>query len=1051
MEILKKRKKSGLILSALILIGFVLTATGCPIMSMNPSAQETGGAISKAVYSSGSDPLSTSVIEKLEYPFGIKSAATGTDAEINAFLETEYEAWKTLYLTSDGAGPGGVTTSGYLRIQRDDKSNLDTVSEGQAYGLLFAVYFDDEDTFEGLLRYTLLHCDPVDLSDRAKRNDKYPGLMHWIIDENGNETTEFGILRESWPANQVAYMKVHKEAGTDALYVNDPSKPEFELGGKKSPPADGTDAIGDYTWAQAAKNDRSKRSSATDADVDIAAALIMASKMWPKSWVNGYQYQRHAASYLTSLLAFDIEYVDSEYWLRAGNLWGGKNGWNPCYYTPAWFRMFKEFIIDNSHYFQNQIDLNLVNNDWDDTSDDVSKDAIEICDGVIDQMYEEMLKIDAINSPAGLYPDWVNTVDDPNTTAVEPPRKTEDCSDRRYYFNNIPSGTAYLDTSLDTGNGYKPSHAFYVPGPDGIFQIIEGIDAQSFNYYYDAVRVPWRIAMDYSYYGDPDAKAIVEKMAGFFKTKRESTSFPNSGIVDGYKINGASWDVNDKDGFNIGLGGTGESVTFTAMNATAAMVLNDLSNAQAFYDLVVAQEETVVAGEHHYYGNSVRLLSLLYMSGRMLNLGDIAQGSIPPETTAEITTGPLTIDTAYTDYAAYGSHSILLNDRSAYFNADKTEYANVGAGLKDLTYDSNNQNLIMNIGYGTWINGAVCGLPYLIGRDPKVNDWVLATGTVYKSFFNKETHPWSTYNRYVDHYQGDPGLMDFSIDMADFTPDLSEPITVGNGGDATLNPADYGAVKVMNNNAKLRLSGGIYHMESLTTEPDAEIYFDTTSKPVIIFVKGQLTIKPRTKFLQSANKAADPSRILIVTGYNGAVTIGPQTNWRGTLIAPNAAYLDVNLHNPFSKNLSNTADPDLYEQIFDKGAGFGAIWGKRVEIHQDSGIFFTKLDWDAVENIGPNPEIPDPPQGDVIDLTSASSGYTANISQSTTYKIKLGGGGTFQISQAWGDNVKISIDGEPVQNKPEEWGGAYTELGENAEVLVTLVTTSSISVSLSWW
>ncbi|MBN1646958.1 MAG: hypothetical protein JW874_02895 [Spirochaetales bacterium] len=1044
MEKLKKRKITALTFTVMLLSVFTLITAGCRMPSGQLSAMESGSenASEKAVYSSGSNPLTSSVIEKLEYPFGIKSAATGTDAEINAYLLSQYEEWKSLYVTADGAGPGGTTQAGYLRVQRDNgdyaSGAYDTVSEGQAYGMLFAVYFNDEPTFAGLLRYMLMHCDPVDTTDMWKRNDKYPGLMHWLMDANGNETTEFGILRENFPKGDQAYVKVNVEVvdGVEQWYIENPRNPEYML--KSTKPAD----TATVKWFQASRFDRTKRSSATDADVDIAAALIMASKMWPQKWINGYQYQRHAARYLTSLLAFDVEYKedDSAFWWRAGNLWGGQDGWNPCYFTPAWFRMFKDFVADNPIYFNDKITLNMVNNDWETPgADDFEFTAMEIIDGVVEHTYQEMLEIDAVNGTAGLYPDWVDT------TGASP-AKTVGCSDRLYFAQTVLPASAtrlYLDMSLDTNN-------------DGIIKFNEALDLQSYNFYYDAVRVPWRIGMDYSYYGDNTAKAIVQKIGNFFKGKHTGSGTNGTAIVDGYAIDGSAWQVADKDGFNMGEGGTAgnDSVTFVAMCATAAMSLNDQANAEAWYEKVKATKEDVT-GDYHYYGNCVRLLSLLYMSGRMVNLGDVAQGSIPRPDAAEIEVGPLTIDKSVTDYAAYGTQSILLNDRSAYFNADKTEWANVGAGLKDVTYNQNDKSLIMNIGYGTWINGAVCGLPYLIGRDPKVNDWVLGTGTVYKNRFSAETHPWPQYNRYVDHYQGDPGLMDFSIDMDGFTPDPDNDITVGNGGDTTLPPADYGAVKVMNKSgntaARLRLSGGTYHMESFTTEPDAEIYFDTSEKPVIIFVQGQLTIRDRSKFLKEAGKGADPSKILIVTGYNGAVTIGPQTNWRGTLIAPNAGYVDVNLHNPFNKALNTTPNPAMYETIENMGIGFGAIWGSNVEIHQDSGIFFTKLDWDAVENIGPNPEIPDPGQGDIIDLTGASSGYMANISQNTSYKIKLGYNGTFQISDAWGDNVKISINGGPQLNKPDEWGGAFTGLGSQTEVLITLVTASSISVSLSWW
>ena len=71
-------------------------------------------------------------------------------------VQSGYAAWKTSFVTT--ASPG-------MRVRRPGNGD-DTVSEGQAYGMLAAVYLNDRPTFDGLWAYTKVHLD-------AK------GLMNW--------------------------------------------------------------------------------------------------------------------------------------------------------------------------------------------------------------------------------------------------------------------------------------------------------------------------------------------------------------------------------------------------------------------------------------------------------------------------------------------------------------------------------------------------------------------------------------------------------------------------------------------------------------------------------------------------------------------------------------------------------------------------------------------------------------------------------------------------------------------------------------------------------
>lgn len=83
-----------------------------------------------------------------------------------------YEVWKETLVTREGA-------NGYRRVVRPDTPDglaNSTVSEGIAYGMILAVYFDDQALFDDLYRYSL---------HWPSRNGS--GLMDWYIDPTGTQ------------------------------------------------------------------------------------------------------------------------------------------------------------------------------------------------------------------------------------------------------------------------------------------------------------------------------------------------------------------------------------------------------------------------------------------------------------------------------------------------------------------------------------------------------------------------------------------------------------------------------------------------------------------------------------------------------------------------------------------------------------------------------------------------------------------------------------------------------------------------------------------------
>jgi endo-1,4-beta-D-glucanase Y len=120
-----------------------------------------------------------------------------------------------------------------------------------------------------------------------------------------------------------------------------------------------------------------------------------------------------------------------------------------------------------------------------------------------------------------------------------------------------------------------PAKAEYLEGP------------QDGAYGFNACRVPWRIGTDYLATGEPRAKAAVDKMVKWVKTKNTYGSFTLAGAA-----------------------GEAGSQEFEAPWGVAAMA--DPAN-QAFLDKIYTS--LISAGPKDYYGGSIAMLSLLVMSG----------------------------------------------------------------------------------------------------------------------------------------------------------------------------------------------------------------------------------------------------------------------------------------------------------------------------------------------------------------------------------------------------------------------------------------------------
>jgi endo-1,4-beta-D-glucanase Y len=181
-----------------------------------------------------------------------------------------YNQWKTHLVTSDGAG-------GYRRVKRVDEPGLEknsTVSEGIAYGMIIAVYMNDQPLFNDLWQYALKYPSKAIVGN----GEVDTMLMNWFVKADGN---------------------------LDTSTSSDCNCQKF-LG------------------------------AATDADEDMAWALVMADKQWGTGSLSK-SYLEYAKDLISAIWNFEI--YDGKL-PRNGARWGDWNSLNVSYFAPAFYRVF---------------------------------------------------------------------------------------------------------------------------------------------------------------------------------------------------------------------------------------------------------------------------------------------------------------------------------------------------------------------------------------------------------------------------------------------------------------------------------------------------------------------------------------------------------------------------------------------------------------------------------------------------------------------------------------------------------------------------------------
>jgi endo-1,4-beta-D-glucanase Y len=244
------------------------------------------------------------------------------------------------------------------------------------------------------------------------------------------------------------------------------------------------------------------KNAATDADEDMALALIFANKKW-----GGNNYQSDATSLCQAMLSHEVEASTNV--LKPGDAWGGATCTNISYYTPASYKIFASFTGNSS---------------WNNVANE--------CYTVINA---------AKNQSTNLVPDWCTSA-----------------------------------------GGHSSGASF---------------DSNSDNYYYDAVRFPWRISWDYLWNGDSQAQGNLTKITSFF------AGVGATNIKGGYSLNGT---VLSSSNYH--------DAAFLATAASGAMGGGNTSFAQA----CLADMKNTKSNQ--YYQDCLRLLCLLVVTGNFPNL-----------------------------------------------------------------------------------------------------------------------------------------------------------------------------------------------------------------------------------------------------------------------------------------------------------------------------------------------------------------------------------------------------------------------------------------------
>jgi len=292
-------------------------------------------------------------------------------------------------------------------------------------------------------------------------------------------------------------------------------------------------------------NEEGNSNGATDAELDVAQALLLAYKQWGDE-----EFLINGKLMLERIWDFEMDHTMI---LKPGDAFDDYK--NPCYFVTNAMQLFA------------QVDAGS-NRDWN-TAVDKAYDFIKLTQ----------------NGATGLVPDWVYT---------------------DYNWEN-----------------YSSASSMYISGTEK--------DKFESYYLYDAIRVQWRMAQAYAWYGHEKAKQICDVANAWSNTQ---TGGKPGAMVDGYTLGGSPANttgdpfVAEKGKWSNACFGGG----FAAGGVASEKGKDEWRNfMESGYDYAVGE---AVDGSS-YFVETTQLLYLLFMSGNMPNLYDMLPEFKTAETDAE--------------------------------------------------------------------------------------------------------------------------------------------------------------------------------------------------------------------------------------------------------------------------------------------------------------------------------------------------------------------------------------------------------------------------------
>ena len=194
----------------------------------------------------------------------------------NCDVVAVYNAWKSDLVSSQGVGSNCTSCRRVIRPAEPGLQKNSTVSEGIGYGMIIAVYMNDQALFDDLWRYEQAHTWTW-TATYPQTGTAATSLMNWYIASDG-------------------------------------------------------------TVATTANGGQSGTGAATDADEDMAWALVMADRQWGGQGSLSKTYLAYAQQLLADIWKYEID--PTNLIPKNGGSWGGINCLNISYFAPAYYRVF---------------------------------------------------------------------------------------------------------------------------------------------------------------------------------------------------------------------------------------------------------------------------------------------------------------------------------------------------------------------------------------------------------------------------------------------------------------------------------------------------------------------------------------------------------------------------------------------------------------------------------------------------------------------------------------------------------------------------------------